>query len=402
MKLLVSLLFFTSFAALAGEAGPGSGGGGGFVRTANNPWFVQNTKEVRYCLKIDERNFSLSKSLASQRIRDAISYWLEQFKISRDLYPMRDALQLGTQSFLEVDCASDIDLEFLLGVLPEAPPAGWIPTSWLGITVRTDYDNVNLRGKGFIYISPENGPLKFKNKNVLENVWSSFEGHLFRILVMHELGHLFGFQHRNVSGMDLMNHNFPELLVRKDTFKNPSPDVLELIKNYKPAQFKFEPGPYPYVVSCSAGTPPKIGGIDFNIRAREFLAMDDPKKCLTYSINKQRLEFFAVENKLGQPSKRESIGYVDLEWELEDRSYRDAETHVMMWLPEEQKVITKERWSSEWMGLAFGTPHVAFRGIYLSRDGKIKREVWGRGITSSGWIELSGKIGDKVYLRIEI
>ncbi len=32
-------------------------GGGELLRTAINPWFIQNTKVVHYCVLADEKNF---------------------------------------------------------------------------------------------------------------------------------------------------------------------------------------------------------------------------------------------------------------------------------------------------------------------------------------------------------
>jgi len=67
----------------------------------------------------------------------------------------------------------------------------------VGITKRTSYDSAKMKGRGFVYVAPESGSnhpgVKFGS--LLR--WSTNEGIALKIILIHELGHVFGLKHFN-------------------------------------------------------------------------------------------------------------------------------------------------------------------------------------------------------------
>ena len=79
------------------------------------------------------------------------------------------------------------------------------------MTVRTFYDRRSLRGKGFIYMTPDMGTAK-RPKGIPENLWSSLDSRVLYSALVHELGHVFGLPDSGV-GNSLMNYDYMERLV---------------------------------------------------------------------------------------------------------------------------------------------------------------------------------------------
>jgi hypothetical protein len=65
----------------------------------------------------------------------------------------------------------------------------------IAMAVRTDYDRVQLRGRGFIYLVAERGPLALDPELMWPTTWSKFDGWTTQLTVVHELGHVFGLSH---------------------------------------------------------------------------------------------------------------------------------------------------------------------------------------------------------------
>lgn len=76
------------------------------------------------------------------------------------------------------------------------------------MSVRTRYDDVNLRGGGFIYVSADSGPLAYSNEFLRHGAWHLGKGGLLFKVLVHELGHVFGLPHMNES--IVMHERFPE------------------------------------------------------------------------------------------------------------------------------------------------------------------------------------------------
>lgn len=202
-------------------AGADSSGGGQLLRDGGNPWFIERKIEVFYCIKIDENNFPINKTQATQFVERTLSYWDSQFE--RMQIAGFTKIGVGEQYFTQVDCSETekVDLRINFGVLSTEESKVIVdPRKYLGFTHRESYDSKTLRGKGFIYIAPESGPLKPLGDRIIAKPWSQCRGCLLERVLMHEFGHVFGVQHDgNIN--DLMNEGYPENLVSIDNSFKP-------------------------------------------------------------------------------------------------------------------------------------------------------------------------------------
>ncbi len=212
----LAMILTASALASAGHA-DWSSGGGLLSRDRMNPWWLANTKRVEFCIQIDAANFGMSQDLAKKRFFEAVNYWKESlanrdFLVSDKKMLQADQLGIGSQEFLFVDSCNQAKLRIQLGYLNEKQEkAIGNPRDFVGVTIREEYDKETMTGKGFVYISPESGPLKMDGENILPRPWSLKDGALLRLVLIHELGHLFGVQHG-----EALRPNDPELMVSKN------------------------------------------------------------------------------------------------------------------------------------------------------------------------------------------
>ncbi len=221
---VVALLFSLCVSAhiTAVFDGGGTSAGADLIKDGINPWWLQNTKEVKYCIDVDTATVSATPEKIELLIQKALHYWKVQFSVQ--LLQSETVPLIATQTFLKTSC-DKATLQFKVGMgtlkstekvyLPE-------PDKTVGLTVRTEYDPVQLVGKGFIYISSDK--LKDRKLGILNGVESPwrYDGLLYWILV-HELGHVFGIPHiatfplSGISGV--MAHNFADILLSKVYFQ---------------------------------------------------------------------------------------------------------------------------------------------------------------------------------------
>jgi hypothetical protein len=203
------------FVTLPSAALAGWTSGGGHLRTTDqNPWFVEGISDVRYCIDMDETNFGQTRDVVKARIQSAVSYWKHEFSIAEPWNNHGIKVTLGSEEFIEVACGSQqVDVVFQFGVL-DAEQEQFLkdPKSTVGIAVRTSYDEVSLRGKGFVYISPEHGRLALQGHDLLADRWKINNGKLLELLLIHELGHVFGMPHTG-ENTSIMGESFPDSLV---------------------------------------------------------------------------------------------------------------------------------------------------------------------------------------------
>jgi hypothetical protein len=205
-------LAFAALAASSAQAGWVSGGGE-LVKNKNNPWFVQNTPTVNYCIERDPTTFRMSDDRLNELVGKALDYWRAEFSRAHlSSGGSGPEMRLLTQTYVRQSCTQDVDLRFQFGVLAgdQRRSLGIDPKEHVAFTIRTDYDERKLKAKGFLYVTPDNGPERYRGDEYRDGVWHEADNrYLFEILV-HELGHTLGMPH---FGNSLMAEEFGELLV---------------------------------------------------------------------------------------------------------------------------------------------------------------------------------------------
>lgn len=242
-------------AARPGE-GDWSSGGGYASNNQFNPWFLPNTKLIRYCIEIDEKNFGLDLATAKKSLAVAFEYWKKEFELSRlalkiptegASIPVEPEIDLGTQEVREEPCGVKTDIRIQLGFLTEDQLKNIVkPENYLALTVRTEYNPVKLKGKGFIYFSPVRGALKPNSHDLGENRWSIEDAQNFQVMAVHELGHIFGqtTSHHPFMVPNVMNYMVTMAKPGESSEKIPKIKIMNFLKS----------APYPFEVRemCAA------------------------------------------------------------------------------------------------------------------------------------------------------
>jgi hypothetical protein len=217
MKVLILAVLLTF--AQSSFAGGMSGGGGEIIDDMHNPWFVENTKSVTYCVKTDTSSVSTDPATIETAVDTAIKDWTEIFSDYQTHHP-DTPLKLGTQTWVKVDCNTPVDVAFQFGwgtlsseqimdLSGDSDPHKYIAVAW-----RTSYDETRLKGQGFVYIGSDFGPNAFlSGPDQVERPWQ--HSGLLYLELIHELGHVFGLPHLSSKILDFtsrwaMSEYFPE------------------------------------------------------------------------------------------------------------------------------------------------------------------------------------------------
>jgi hypothetical protein len=353
---LLALGFYPATGALA--AGPGWIGGGGLLhKDSGNPWWVKNTKEVAVCVQIDEANFGLTHERATEITRTALAWWKRVLKPAVNA-PFEES-GVGQQNFtVSSKCTAATDLHIQFGVLSKAQRTIWNvrigepPQEYVGIAIRTDYDSASLKGKGFIYLSPQEGPLKLRTTSAQSNKpWSIANGRLAYLFLLHELGHVFGFDHGSKA---LMDPSWMDFVLRADVASIvqawPKDDVI-------PSPFQFEGG---RDIRCYQ--------TDEFRRGREFFGLGSGEICIAIETNATALALYQASSEQG-PWTLVSSGSL-----LKTSTYGIWGSNTVF-LPSEQRVF----WFAEPnpnFGVRFGVSVEDFSQLELkSVDGKRVRQL---------------------------
>lgn len=376
---ILSFIFFAP-AAMADWAS----GGGGLILDSQNPWFLPNTKEATYCIDIDYENFHLDFVKTNEIVVKALDYWKKE-GADTEGYAFFDneKVKIATQKFVLKDCAEKVDLTFQMGHLNEIQRTYiQTPSDFAGAAIRTEYDKVNMRGRGFVYISPESGPQRFKGFEV-EKPWQVADGAMLYRVLLHELGHVFGIAHMG-QPHDLMSSGYIESLmgleVRYLDFR--MPDFF---------RFRGDDGDRQTGFMNIHGINSKI--LDFFGAAPNTIGLStDAQNTTTVNV----MASFAGSAP-GELTK-EHIGTITFKLE---KGFPDIMGGVMIYLPTEQKVYTIPR-GFEKVRTIYG-PQVHHRrreGIYKSLDGKVEHQVIIELNPSSTSIGVGAVMDGKLYANI--
>lgn len=219
-RFLLSGVFVVLFSGLPGHASASTGGwvssGGELFRFGKNPWFLKNVTNVDYCVTVDTATVSAPLPVVQDVIREAIAYWKNEFKDQATSVAAGFAA-VGTQTFTEVPCNSSLALQFRIGFgALDTDEVSYLvdPLKFVGVSIRKEYDNEQMTGKGIVFIASDKGPNAYSAKpnsgHLLPEAWK--ERRLLLYALIHELGHVFGIPH---TGSGLMSEVFLEQLLHK-------------------------------------------------------------------------------------------------------------------------------------------------------------------------------------------
>lgn len=433
MKIAITgLMLLASMTAGAGW----TSGGGQLIKDGHNPWFMTNTSEIKYCVMIDEQNFGQTTDQVVTAIETAFRFWKRQFQEAPETYSsvgssagsLVGPIVLAQQNIRRVPCSSpnSPDIKFQFGQLDGDQFKDFSdPKQFVAAAVRVEYDKVNLRAKGYLYFSPERGPLQLNLTGLIPNPWSSHEGTLLVPVMIHELGHVFGLQHsEGPSGVKIMSENFPEELLtlhkasyQAEVWKRLVKDgMIEKIHLFKYFDNESEglanpmlcaeispienpqpiveptPTPGPKVSNKAAPGHYKKRGF-FDSKFDQFMGID-PKAwhCRVFSINQKK---FILQ--VANPKTQTELTLGTAVLRRED-GYYDQIPVVRFWIPEEQKVYKFSEYSKT-IDISYAQSLTKFKGTYSTTDGKISRKLT---ITVSpfGAIRFGGEMDGELYLDL--
>ena len=350
MKSLIStlVLIFVS----QSFAGGWISSGGELFRDAKNPWFVRNTQNVTYCIKVEDEGFSASLNDIEATVKEGISYWKDEFSRAQNM-GSDGTFQVATQSFQQVACNPTVDIEFLFGYKTlSAEQIKYLkdPKKFIGVTVRTEYDLKNLKAKGFIFFSSDYGPNAYDNVgNLVEKAWSRPK--ILKYAILHELGHVFGISHM---GAGLMAEVFLNQMLNKS-----------MVENYEkfPIESFFRP---------SQDLELCLPESTFFLNVKWFGASTD-KNCIEIS-SPSIVGTWKVYGKKDKNSPREDVGEIrNVQPNNADLRLRPA---TILELGDEQKVFTGQEavFRSYMMGPML--MEMGFSGIYVSAATKKPMPVY--------------------------
>lgn len=192
--------------------------GGDIIEDKNNPWFFTKNgtvpANIYYCIDMDTEYFSSTPEKAKDLIERAKIYWQNELKEDNQIFV------LAKESFVLTSCSDKrVQLKFLFGSLrsmgaDEQKAIEYVnPRERVALAVRTEYDPINLSGKGFIYFSADSGPLAMSDSNLIDRPWSYDQ--IFFAIIIHELGHVYGVKHL---GNGLMAAEAPNMIIEDGSF----------------------------------------------------------------------------------------------------------------------------------------------------------------------------------------
>ena len=283
-------------------AGNSSSGGGEVYGDVLNPWFLENTVNVSYCIEVDSANFGAPTVALDSIVETAINQWKSAFAnaranetVDKGIEPC-GMIRVATQNFSKEDCTPSTMVRFQFGVLTNEQRSEFLPnpTQVIAETIRSSYDKANLRGNGFIYIAPDSGPLRPTGLKMAKHPWSVMDGLVLKRVLLHELGHLFGLSHSG-NAYSLMGQDQPEYIVQQSTIESLSkqpPGAIEKALN-QIGIFGFE---FPFEQEfCLSDSTIILGDQEQN----KFFGFPEGSRCHKFIFSRESFEVYS-SNGTGQ------------------------------------------------------------------------------------------------------
>lgn len=326
--LLFSLVSFPSLTTW-GDPGGWISSGGEVFKHKKNPWFLKNTKQVSYCVQFSENEFSIDATATLNLVQSSIQYWKEQLNgkssLSLDLPSgglRNETAEIATQDFqFNTTCKGTEDLIFKFGfntLNTDEITHMKVPEKFIGLTILKEYDEINLKGTGIIYVTGDRGLHAYKktSKDVIDEAWKYPK--LLQYVLIHELGHVFGLPH---SGSGLMSEVFlDQLLIRKFAALYVREPISTFIKPPETAEI------------CHADMLP-TGSQDF---LAPYFSLTFKEDCLKLQLAENKKSFLILTKKLKDLDwKQIGILHIDKN-ELVDFSLKPA---IVVQLTETQKIF---------------------------------------------------------------
>jgi hypothetical protein len=401
-KLFYILLFLITLAPTS-FAGSITSSGGNILDDSANPWFLENTKDVHYCIEWDRGAFHADESQVRSSIAEAFDFWQRALRENQEdpPFPGQDAepygrVRIGTQKFIrEEECDDSTELRFQLGVLsPEQAKILADPRKYVGAAVRTSYDRINMRARGFIYLAADMGKLRPDAEIFARRPWEALSGFALKAVLRHEIGHIFGFSHE--IGRYLMDSKTPYYLTTEQTLKYlaTNPDFLFTTTQLIDPKAIFGFGPISKFEWCTTNP-------DWNVYVKLFRGPAS-HNCIRININLTGNAGSVFSRDLEMVVFSKVDGHVD--WQ-EIRTIKTFATRasskqiVQLKFPIEQKVFTKlpeDVWLDRSLSLLYSYEWEHFRTEFATDRGKT--ELFLRMLTNNHW-EITGTDEDGLFYQ---
>lgn len=184
-----------------------SSNGGASLLDADNPWFLGDGS-VTYC--INSQNFSVNNVILESLVKNSIDDWvstIKDLKGNEPKYNFPDGVKRGMsiQYTYQDSCSDTTQLRFEFG---SDRKASWGPGyNKIGEALRTPIDLNNGNTTGVVWISPDMGQQRILQE--CDSYWSLLDKNPLSNILMHELGHVFGFRHSTMPFAHFMNEDAP-------------------------------------------------------------------------------------------------------------------------------------------------------------------------------------------------